>query len=613
MRYLISIILIIFTVHFTIGQSDQVTFQLTGKSVVQVGEQFRVVYSVNADGDNFSPPSFEGFRVLSGPNPSTSSNIQIVNGAYTRSYTKSFTYYLYALQEGDFEILPATITVNGKKHTSNKLDVKVVKGSNPSPQQGNNQRSTRQQGISEQDIFLRSTISNTNPYLGDQIIVTYKIFTRVPIPQYGINKFPSFNGFWSQDLIKENEQLRQSREIINGQEYIVAEIKKVALFPLKSGELTIEPFELNVVAQVRSAQRRNTGDPFFDRFFDDSFFGGGYQNIEKVLISKPVKVNVKPLPLENKPANFRGAVGQFSLKSNIDKTKVKVNEAINLKFTIWGKGNTKLIDDLAIAFPPDFEVFEPKINDNVKTSSDGVTGVRTVEYLLIPRNAGTFLIKPVNFSYFDPANKKYVTLSTDSYTIEVEKGDGAYDDVTYNSQAQEEIQYIGSDIRYIKTLPMNLTRKGNLLFGSFTYLLMLGLIFLLSVLIIFIIRRYQKKYQDKQLMKTKRATRTARRRLKKANQYLQENNENEFYNEISQALWGYLGDKFNIPVSYLSIDTVNETLNKKEVKEELIDKFIQTLNNCEYARFAPSDQEDNMERIYNEALELITLIEKSLK
>lgn len=613
-KHLVKIVFVIF-VHLTAyAQSDEITFTASGKEIVSEGEQFRVVYTLNASGKNFKGPSFKGFRVLSGPNPSTSSNIQIINGKYTSTVTNSYTYYLTALKEGEYTIGPATIEADGKTYASNSLEIKVVKGTPPADSRNSKeQRGEPQQGVKPEDVFLRTIINNNNPYLGEQLVVTYKIYTRVPIPQYSLRKFPSFNGFWAQDLMDENEQPQQRTEVVNGVQYMTAEIKKVALFPLKSAELTIDPIELDVVLQVRSSQRRNTGDPFFDRFFDDSFFGFGYRNIERTLVSKPVELNVKPLPLENRPADFKGAVGQFSLKSNIDKTNVKTNEAINLKFTIWGRGNVKLIDDLGIAFPPDFEVYDPKINNKINTSGGSITGIRTIEYLLIPRNPGDFMIKPVTFSYFDPEKEKYSTLKTDEFVINVEKGEEGQSDAVYGIPSQEEIQYIGSDIRYIKTSPFELRIKGRFFFGSGNYFIILGVALLAAIVFIIVWNQIQRKRRDKLLMKTRRATRTARKRLKKAGEYLKGNNETEFYNEVSQALWGYLADKFNIPVSDLSIDKVGETLKNKKIDNRIIDHFTETLNNCEFARFAPGSQTENMNRIFDEAMNAITRTEKELK
>ncbi|MCK4361536.1 MAG: protein BatD [Bacteroidales bacterium] len=600
--------------------ADEIKFTASTRKVVEVSEQFQLTYTLNAHGENFRGPSLNDFNVLSGPNTSSSSSIQIINGKMTQSVTNTFTYYLKAIKEGTFTISPASVKAGNKYYRSNTLTIKVVKsGTNANVSQqsiaGQKRQQVQPQTRSEtKDVFLKATANKTNPFQGEQVIVTYKIYTKVPIAQISIDKLSSFPGFWSKNLLDDNERLKQSTEIINGEEYITADIRKIALFPQKTGKLEIDPMELECIAQIRKQKtRRTTSDPFFDSFFDDPFFNRSYQNIEKSLKSNPLTINVKPLPLKNKPANFSGAVGNFTFKSSIDRTELKTNEAITLKYTISGKGNIELINKLNVSFPPDFEVYDPKITNRIKTSPLGVSGSCTFEYLLIPRNPGQFNIKPVYFSYFDINTKQYITKSTPDYSIKVEKGSGTLANISYIGVNQEDIKYIGSDIRHIKSNILNLQKINVYFFGSIAFYLLMIIPVVFFILLIIIWKNQTKKRNNISLMKNKKATKVARKNLRKAHAFLKSGSKEEFYIEISQALWGYLSDKFNIPRAELSMDSVNDALLKKKVNKEIIRQFIDTLNNCEFARFAPGDSSSTMDEIYREALEIISKIERELR
>ncbi|MCD4744696.1 MAG: BatD family protein [Bacteroidales bacterium] len=621
-RYFIILITLILI--FIKGLSaDEVKFIASAKNMVRAGERFSLTYTLNAEGSEFRGPLLKNFNILTGPNSSSSSSIQIINGNVTRAVEYSFSYILVAPKEGTFEINPATIKVKGKTYKSNLLKIRVVKGSattnqnqqgTSNSQKGSSQQQTSSNKNKDNDVFLKTIVNKKNPLQGEQIIVTCKIYTKIPISNLNIKKMSSFPGFWSKNLLDENKRLSQYTEYINGEEYIVADIRKIALFPLKSGKLTIAPLDLECTAQIRKqTQKRQTRDPFFDSFFNDPFFNRSYQNVDLELKSNSLIINVKPLHLRNKPANFNGSVGNFSFKSSIDNTKLKTNEAINLKFVISGKGNIELINNPDIEFPPDFEVYDPKISKNISTTQSGVSGTKIFEYLLIPRNPGEFKIKPVNFSYYDLTKKRYITLSSPEYTITVEKGEGTFSNITYSGVNQEDIKYIGSDIRHIKSYSFHLQKIGFFFFNSSLYYILLFTPFVLFILFIILWKKQLKNRSNIILMKNKKATKIARKRLKKASEFLKENKNEEFYIEISQALWGYLSDKFSIPLSELSMDSVNDALIKKNVKEEIIKQFIDTLNNCEFARFAPGESSTTMENIYNEALNIISKIERELK
>jgi hypothetical protein len=603
--------------------AQDIEFNAAAKPVVSVGEVFNLTFTINAQGMNFKGPSINDFSILSGPNTSTTSSIRSINGRTSMSIIYTYGYLIQATREGTFTIPPATVIVDRKSYQSNSLTVKVVKGSGTNPaqpqQQGNYQQgrgSQQSQGAVQSgsnDVYLKAFVDNANPLQGEGIIVTYKLFTKVYVDQITIKKLSSFPGFWSQNLIKENEKFNTYKQVIDGEQYVVADIRKIALFPLKSGKLTIDPLELECVAQVKRQGKPRTGDPFFDDFFNDPFFNNSVTPVEKSLKSNPLVINVRPLPSTDQPADFSGAVGNFTFKTDIDKTQVKTNEAINLKFTISGNGNIQLIDKVNVTFPPDFETYDPKITSDIKPSSTGISGSQTFEYLFIPRKPGKFDIKPITFSYFDLSKKKYVSLTSPQYTINVEKGSGEATNITYTGQNKEDIKYIGSDIRYIKNQITDFHRIGTFFFASVGFYLSLLLPFVLFILFIIYWKKHSARRNDTLLMKNRKATKIARKRLKKASEFLSGKNMNEFYIEISQALWGYISDKFSIPLAELSIESVHQALIQKNVSQEIIKDFSDTLNNIEYARFAPGEKSILMEKTYKEAMEIIMKTERELK
>ena len=336
-----------------LGFGQEILLKVSTKSQVSIGEQFQVVFELNAEGERFKGPDFKDWRVLSGPMSSTSSSIQIINGQMNRSFTQSYTYIITATKEGEFSIGSAEVVVDGKTYKSQPLTVKVVRGSATTSSGSNNQN--KQQGLTDKDLFLRAIIDKNEVVTGEQVIVTYRIYTRVPVSSVSVTKLSAFPGFWTKDLLSDKDALQQTTETINGEEYTVADIRKMALFPQKNGKLTIEPMELECVAQVRTQTNRQRSRDPFESFFNDPFFNRGISNVQKHLVSESLSVEVKPLPGQGKPMNFSGAVGQFGISSSIDKTSLKTNDAITLSYTISGKGNVELAELPPLQFPPDFE------------------------------------------------------------------------------------------------------------------------------------------------------------------------------------------------------------------------------------------------------------------
>lgn len=597
--------------------AQDVSFVASAKPTVEVGEQFRIVYELNAEGSRFTGPDLASVNVLTGPMTSSSSSIQIINGQMARSFTQTYTYIVMASAQGELTINPASVFVDGKKIQSNKLTIRVVASSGGNNSGSSSQQSQSdnagQQSVSDKDVYIRAIADKSSIYLGEQVIVTYRIFTRIPISNISVNKLSSFPGFWMKNLLDENATMQQSRQVINGEEYVVADLRKMALFPQKTGKLRIEPMEIECTAQVRTqGDRRRSRDPF-ESFFNDPFFNRNIANVEKTLASGTLSIDVKPLPPKGKPASFNGAIGQFSLQSAIDKTDLKSNEAVTVTYVVSGTGNIELLEFPKPAFPADFEVYEPKITDQVKTAPSGISGSRKIEYLAIPRQAGNFTIPPLSFSYFDPKTEEYHTLSSEGFELKVSKGNDESAGTVISSGNQESIRMLGSDIRHIKTKAIQLRKANDFFFGSATYITLILLSLISFGMFLYVVRKQTRLHQNQQLMRNRKATKIARKRLVEAQQHLKQNNQNEFYTEMSQAIWGYIADKFSIPRSELSIENVRETLTDRQTSESLIDAFVETLTNCEFARFAPGDPGRKMEELYKQGIEIITNAEKMLK
>mgnify|MGYP000880651341 CR=1 FL=1 len=593
-------------------------FTASAKSVVVVGERFQLQYRFTAEGQGFRGPNIADFDVLNGPSTSTSSSVQIINGQVSREVSYTFSYILSARREGSFTIPPATISFNGKQYTSNPVTVQVQAGGQAAPGgQGSSSQQGSQQKTSgeEVDVFLRAEVNNSSPYIGEQVIISYKLYFNNQIAGHdGFQKISSFPGFWVKNLFPNQREIPTTTENFRGKQYNVAEVRRFAIFPQRAGAIEIQPQESEITVRLRTESKRKTSDPFFDSFFNDPFFSSRYSDISKKLSSNSLTINVKPHPTKDRPENFSGAVGKFTLQSQIDKTEVKANEPISIKLTVTGSGNIELFDLPRIEFPRDFEVFDPETKSDIKVTTSGVSGNRVFEYLVIPRNPGNFKIHPIEFSSFDPTTGDYSVQKTLEYNITVGRGDGTSSVVTYSGTVRQEgIQIIGSDIRHIKLPPYQLRPIGLYFFRSNGYYLALIVPFLLFVAVLIIWRKEMKKRRNVELMKNLKATKIARKRLKLASNFKNQGKENEFYIEISRASWGYLSDKLSIPVSELSMDNVRVRLSAKGLQEETISQFIETLNQTEFARFAPGAKEENMERIYNGALEIITKFEKELK
>ena len=586
--------------------ADKVSFTASAPDAVVVGDQFRLSYTITTQKvKDFRAPSIKGFDVLMGPSRSQQSNTQIVNGNVTSTSSITFTYILMANNAGEYTIPGASIVADGDQMVSNSVRIKVL----PQDQGDSNSSSSSSThsssgtGVSNQDLFITASASKTNVYEQEAFVLTYKIYTRESNLQLNNAKLPDFKGFHSQE-IEMTTNARWTPEHYQGRNYYTTVYRQFVLFPQQSGKLYIDPaqFQMTVGKPVQS------DDPF------DAFFDGGSNVIEiKKSISTPkIAINVNPLPA-GKPADFSGGVGEFNISSSINNKELKTNDAITIKLVISGTGNLKLISNPEIKFPDDFEVYDPKVDNQVRLTREGLTGNKVIEYLAIPRHAGTYKIPGVSFSYFDIRSKSYKTLKTEEYVINVEKGAGNADQVIANFTNKEDLKVLGEDIRYIKQNEVTLQPKGSFFYGSMTYWLFYIIPALAFIIFFIIYRKQAAENANVAKMRTKKANKVATKRMKLAGKLLSENKKDAFYDEVLKALWGYISDKLNIPVSRLSKDNIEEKLRNHGVNEELIKEFLNALNDCEFARFAPGDENQAMDKVYSSSIEVISKMENSIK
>lgn len=607
---LLYIILFCFASIYSLEAQSDISFKTICKKQVSVGEQFQVSYELNSDGKDFRAPNFTNFEIIGGPFTSTSSSVQIINGSVTRANTQTFSYHLRAIKEGTYTIPSASITVDKKKITSEPCEIVVVASATGSSTYSGNSDNTKT-NITAKEVFLKATPNKKKVYQGEQILLTYNIYYTIPISQLSVSKSPSYSGFWTKDITENDGSLQQSSTIIDGQQYNVATIKEIVLFPQKSGDLIIDPLDLTCVAQIRQQRNRSHGYDPFDDFFGD-VMGSSYTNVRKDIKSQPITIEVEPLPSANKPSSFKGAVGQFTFTSKIDKNELKANEAFTLTLTVSGKGNIELLELPKPVFPPDFEVYDPKISTTIKNNALGIYGSKKAEYIIIPRLSGDFALENIEFSYFNPSLKRYETLKSDIHNIQVHKDTNTSSSVIY-TPGQADIKYLGNDIHHINVNNNILSITGSTFFMSPIYIVIIVVMILTFAITLIIYKKVNKLNKNKALVKNKQATKIAKKRLKNAHNYLITNNQTSFYEEFSQALWGYISDKLNISRSQLSMDSVKEFMLSKDVSEDIVNEFVDLLNNCEFARFAPGDPSKKMDELYQKGIELITKAEKLLK
>lgn len=592
-------------------KADGVTFRASAPSAVVMGQQFQLTYTVNTEGaTSLRTPDLSAFEVLMGPSSSVSRSMQIINGQTSSSYSQTFTYVLMPKKEGTFNIGPGSIKIKNANYSSNSLVVKVLPPDKAGSASGGGRSSGGSSGggasqgstsVGTNELFVRMNVSNRSVYEQEGFLVTFKIYSLYDVDLDDI-KFPEFEGFLAQDI---DLNPQWTLENYNGRNYRTAVFKQTILYPQRSGKITIGAGRFNAIAHVRV---KRSGSLF------DELMGGGYQDIRKVLTTAPVTVDVKPLP-SGKPESFNGSVGGYTMKATINSNQAKTNEAVTITVTLTGNGNIKLAKNPTVTFPNDFEVYDPKVETNIRTTTSGSSGTKTIEYIAVPRYAGDFEIPAIRFSYFDPRSGSYKTLTSEPFKLHVEKGpEGAASPAVSNYGSQESVKYLSKDIRYIKTSrPHFVNARGEIFFGSFTYVLAYVLIALLFAVFFVIYRKQMKENADLAFVRTKRANKVALRRLKTAEKLMKAGSREAFYDEISRTLWGYLSDKLNIPQADLTRENVGNELASFGADETLAKDLMQILDTCEFARYAPSQASDALDTLYRQTADAIGRMENIIK
>ncbi len=594
--------------------ADEVVFKANAPSQVIAGRPFQLTYTVNQRCRDLNAPEFTDFDVLAGPYSSTSSSISFVNGRRTSSYEQTYTYTLMAQRTGTFTIGPASIKVDGSNYQSNGVRIQVLPEDQQPQQtasQGRGQGQQSSQGsqgsqVSSENLFVRTITTKTKVHEQEAFMIMYKLyFANVDVAQLTNNtKLPEFTGFLKQEL--EQGEIQTELEHYNGRNYQTAVLYRTILYPQHSGDITIDPARFEAVLRVQTRQQVRS-------IFDDFF--GSYTNVTKMLTAPGVTIHVAALP-GGKPAGFSGGVGKFNLTPSISQTELQANDAVTIKLDISGSGNMKLLKTPSIDWPEGFEPYDPKVTNNFKTTSSGVSGTKSIEYLAIPRSAGDYTIPAVHFSYFDIEDKAYKTLSTPEYTIHVKRGAGSSAGsssgeegaVVYHAH-KEDIKQLGSDIRYIDAKPLQRKAKAQSSLIDYQYLwLWYVLPLVLAGIVLVVLRKQMLENADITRVRYKRANKVAQKRLKAAAAALKANNKDAFYAAIEQAAWTYLSDRLSIPTADLNKENITSILQQKGVSETLIADVKNVLSTAEFARYAPST-DHAMDDLYTATTNLINNLE----
>ena len=610
MKKLLSILIV--CTMATMVVAKEVKFKASAPALVIMGKPFQLVYQVNQRAKDLPVPEFTNFDYIAGPFTSQSSSTSFVNGRHTSTFTLTYTYTLMANQEGNFTIQPATIKVDGKQYTSNGVRITVLPPDKTPTATTDNSSTGNASATSQQpsrdhaeNIFLRTLVNKTKVHEQEVVLLTYKLyFSNVDVAQFTNNtRLPEFKGFLKQEL--DMGEIQTELEHYDGCNYQTAVLYRTLLFPQRSGDIVIEPAQFEAVLRVRNrAQVRSIFDDFFD----------SYTTATKALIAPGVTIHVSSLPT-GKPVGFSGGVGQFSISSAISDTLLQANEAVTMTLVIQGVGNMKLLKTPVIDWPEGFEVYDPKVTNNFKNTTAGVSGTKVIEYLAIPRAGGTYVIPPVQFSYYDVEDDMYRTLTTEEYTLTINRGVGEESNATVvnNYVQKEDIQQLGNDIRYIQTKELLLPTSSPhrlMTFGSFTFWMWYILPTILAAVLFIIFRKQIKENADITRMRYKKANKVAQRRLRAAEQLLRQNKKEAFFEEIERAAWTYLSDRLSIPTAQLNKENIAQILCNKGVSEYLVKEILHVLATAEFARYAPSS-DYAMQDIYNDTTRIINQLENN--
>lgn len=595
--------------------AERPVFELSTPLTVAAGTAFSVEFSLNAkpDDDSFRAPSFEGFDVLAGPAVSRGSNISFVNGQMSKSVRYTYTFVLLPREAGNVTIGAAAIAVDGQTLHSQPQPVEVVDegaqggAAAQRPQAGGERPTEAADRVAEDDVLLRAVVSKRTVFKNEPLHVTYKLYTRVPFVDYSFEAAPAFNGFWAQDLVQKRNNVQSGRETYNGKVYETYVLGDWLLYPQQAGSLAIEPMGMTIVAQV-VVQSRNR----------DPFFGGGHEvyNVPRKVRSQPMTITVKPLPA-GAPADFGGAVGDFRLEAVMPDARLAANSGATYTVRISGTGNLTFVQAPTLTLPTSFEQYNVRTTESINATAAGITGYRQFEYPFIARAEGEYEVAPVRFSYFDPTRMQYRTLETKPLALEIlpdAKGGGASDAVVLPGRglSKEEVKLLGEDIRFIKMGAARLRPQQTPLLFSGAYWGLLGLLGLLFAGLYAALRRRILESQNLVLVRGRRANKVALQRFRAARRYMELQERHAFYEEMLRALWGYMSDKFNIPVANLTKENVREELHKRGISAEQSQRFTAIVTQCDEAQYSPVATAQ-MSDVYAEGVDFISRIESAIK
>lgn len=599
--------------------SAQNVIRVEAPDVVAVNEQFNVTFIIEGEKSpsDFQWSSGDDFQLVWGPQKGSSSSIQIINGKRSSSHQTTFTYILIPKATGTFQLPAATALLSGDRISSTQASIQVVSdgasssqssGKNGGKSSGGGQTSSTGSGeISSNDLFMRLSLSRTEVVIGEPITATLKIYQRANVVGFENAKFPTFNGFWSQETYVPNN-IEFKRESLDDKIYNTAVLRTYVLIPQQSGTITIDPAELVCLVNIRTAP--STSNSLFDSFFQDE-----YRTIRKRVTTPAVKVKVNPLPA-GQPASFGGGVGNFGISARLTTDNLKTHDAASLIITVSGRGNVALLEEPKVNFPPDFEVYDTKTTENTDKSNGGTSGSKSFEYPFIPRSHGDFTIDPVEYSYYDVNAGKYVILRTEPLHVKVAKGKGGDSApvTTVNSGVErKDVKSLADDIRFIFTGKPGLSGSGSFFVGSVFFWILLALMILGATSVYLAFRKVAAMRADVVGTKNRRATKMAQKRLKLAGEYLDKNLYTAFYEELHKALIGFVSDKLNMDMSEISKDNIASALTDGGVSEEQTKAFTDLLDACEFARYSPDGGNEAMRSHYDAALKVISSIDSGLK
>ena len=588
--------------------SSPVSFEASAPLLVAAGENFRIEFTVNAEPErnSFEAPTFEGFQLVAGPVTSRGSNMYIVNGSMEKTEYHTYTYVLQGTAKGKYTIGSAAIAVEGKSYRTQPVTIEVVDEEGSQQSQGSAAASgarSADKSIGANDLLMRLTVNKTDVFKGEPVVAALKLYKRVSLLGSEGAKFPSFNGFWTQELDSENNMWQ--RETYDGRIYETLVVREYLLYPQQTGKLRIDPAEMTVVAQIVVPGSSRGFDPFFDQ--------PDVMEVRRKLTTAPVEINVKELPA-GAPSSFSGAVGRFTMEATPPTSNFTANSAATYTVKISGTGNLPFVQAPTLSLPSSFELYDVKTTESLKNSLQGISGYRQFEYPFIARAEGEYDIPAVEFSYFDPAQLQYVTLSSRelALTIDPDASGGLSGAPVIGGVSKEEVKLLGQDIRFIKLGSAGLRPVRSVFVGSAGYWSCLALLLALFAGASIYLRKRIKEMQNVTLIRGKRANRVALQRFRAAAKYMDQNDQHGFYEEMLRALWGYMSDKLNIPVANLTKENVREELRKRNIAPETIQQFIDIIISCDEAQYSPMASAQ-MNEVYAEGVNIISELESTLK